>query len=470
VAEATLPPGTLLLGRFSLEDLVELDDGIAVWRARDVTLRRSVAIRSVDQNDPRASLLTESARTAAPVVDPRILRVLDTATDHGVTFAVHEWVAGVSLEDLLQNGPLEPQHAATLMRDVADAIDSAHQVGAVHGALTPGKLLLTDTGEMRVIGFGIDAALHPHPAAEVDGMGEDVRRLGVLLFAALTGRSPHAAESPRQVRAGVPRPLDELCVQLLGGRSFSAGQMRDRLDGYLGQQSQGNLLSEMMRDVGPTIPRRRAPLPAPEQQRQQPQEQPHWLRLAGLIAIGGLLLVAIAVAVRFNLPDAFDQPGDTTSPSAAPSTWPISSISDFDPVSGGGNGEENPVAVGLATDGDPDTSWTTVTYFGDPRLGLLKDGVGLLVDLGEERTFSEVVVTLGSGATDVSLLIAPGVSPAPTSVEGFTLAASSAAATESVRLRPDGSVTTRYLVIWLTRLPPVAGGYRGAVAEIEVRS
>jgi putative peptidoglycan lipid II flippase len=462
----SLPPGTLLLGRFSLEDLVEFDDGIAVWRARDVTLRRSVAIRAVDQSDPRAPLLTEAARSAAPVVDPRILRVLDTATDQGVTFAVHEWVAGVSLEDLLQNGPLEPQHAATLMRDVADAIDHAHAVGAFHGALTPGKLLLTDTGEMRVIGFGIDAALHADPAAKADGMGEDVRRLGVLLFAALTGRSPHASESPRQVRAGVPRQLDDLCVQLLGGRSLSAGQMRDRLDTFLGQQGQGNLLREIIRDVGPTIPRRRAPLVGLE----QPQQQPHWLRLAGLVAIGGLLLVAIAVAVRFNLPEAFDLPGDPASPTAEPSTWPISSISDFDPQSGGGSGEENPGDVGLATDGDLGTAWTTVTYFGDPRLGLLKDGVGLLVDLGEERSVSEVLVTLGSGPTDVSLLIAPGASTAPTAAGGFTLAASSEGVSETVRLRPDGSVTTRYFVIWLTRLPPVAGGYRGAVAEIEVRS
>ena len=58
----------------------------------------------------------------------------------------------------------------------------------------------------------------------------------------------------------------------------------------------------------------------------------------------------------------------------------IKGIDDFDPTTDGGNGEENPAQVKLATDGSPTTAWQTVTYLNDPALGKLKPGVGIVLD------------------------------------------------------------------------------------------
>src|SRR5207342_3283873 len=69
---------------------------------------------------------------------------------------------------------------------------------------------------------------------------------------------------------------------------------------------------------------------------------------------------------------------------------PIAGADDFDPE---GNQEENPDRVALAVDGDPATSWGTLTYRGNPKLGGLKSGVGLIIDLGKVVGASSVEVT-----------------------------------------------------------------------------
>jgi putative peptidoglycan lipid II flippase len=147
----------------------------------------------------------------------------------------------------------------------------------------------------------------------------------------------------------------------------------------------------------------------------------------------------------------------------------IAGVSDFDPQ-GDAPQEENPQLVDLAVDGDPSTAWQTLTYQGNPQLGLLKDGVGLVVDLGKPVEVSSVNLTLIGRPTSLEILAADEGAGAPTSVDGLTRVAASAGAGPKVNLQLDDPVTTRYLVVWLTSLPPFSDGYKGQVAEIVVRS
>ncbi len=142
----------------------------------------------------------------------------------------------------------------------------------------------------------------------------------------------------------------------------------------------------------------------------------------------------------------------------------------FDPDQDGGPPEEYPELVPLATDGDPATSWRTLRYNDGPALAPYKAGLGLLLDLGKETDVGSVAVTLDGSPYDLSLLAAPAGAQAPTGVQGLTTVAASTGASGEVTLAGKQPVTTRYLVVWLTALPPVAGGYRGAVAEVVVRS
>ncbi|MGN6576458.1 MAG: discoidin domain-containing protein, partial [Nocardioides sp.] len=128
---------------------------------------------------------------------------------------------------------------------------------------------------------------------------------------------------------------------------------------------------------------------------------------------------------------------------------------------------ENPESAPLAADGDPATAWRTSTYY-DP-LKMLKSGVGLLVDLGSPTDVSEVSVQFVGSPNGFEILAADEGASEPTSTDGLTRVARQADAGTSVDVTLDQPVKTRYLVLWLTDLPPTQGGFRGQVAEIDVR-
>jgi hypothetical protein len=160
-------------------------------------------------------------------------------------------------------------------------------------------------------------------------------------------------------------------------------------------------------------------------------------------------------------------PSDEAS-QAAPQALSLdaSNLSDFDPE--GDGQEENPDSVPLAVDGNPATAWRTSTYF-DP-LSLQKSGVGLMVDLGEPTEVADVRLTMIGAGTDLELRAAPDATAAPTSPDQMRVVAEEAGAATDVTLAPDQPVTTQFLLVWLTELPAVDGGFRGQVAEVVVRS
>ncbi len=232
-------PGDVLADRYRLVDLLSESGGGRFWRAHDRVLERHVALHVISADDPRAELLTEAARRSATVLDHRILRVLDVERIDDHCFVVNEWGSGTSLDIMLAStGPLSPRRGAWLVSEVADSIAIAHAHGVAHGLLSPENILLDNSGSVRIIGFCVDAALHglrpgdPH---------HDVLDLAGLLHATLTGRwagaspsaVPRAPEAhgrvlrPRQVRAGVPRPLDDLCDELLNPRGQRIRDVRD---------------------------------------------------------------------------------------------------------------------------------------------------------------------------------------------------------------------------------------------------
>lgn len=223
----TARPGDVLADRYRLVDLLSESRGGRFWRAHDRVLERHVALHVIDAGDDRAPGLIDAARRSATVLDRRVLRVLDAERLDGVCYVVNEWGAGVSLDILLAtSGPLSPRKAAWLVGEVAEAVAVSHAAGVTHGRLVPENVLVERSGHVRVIGLCVDAALHGLPA---DGTSQDVADLAGLLYAAVTGRwagpSPSAVPRapqehghvlrPRQVRAGVPRPLDALCEALL---------------------------------------------------------------------------------------------------------------------------------------------------------------------------------------------------------------------------------------------------------------
>lgn len=268
-------PGDVLAGRYRLIDLLTESGGGRFWRAHDDVLERYVALHVIPEDDRRAPLLLAAARESATVLDARILRVLDAEMADGKCFVVNEWGTGTSLDILVTHGgPLGPRRSAWLAAEVAGAIATAHSRGVAHGRLNPENVLIDRLGAVRLIGLCVDAALHGLPAGRLD---QDRQDLGGLLYCALTATWPGPSESivpgaphehdavlsPRRVRAGVPRFLDQLWIEITESGQHrrrwgshqeldvsTAGAVQERLMEFLGDV---NGLSEALAGSIPPI-------------------------------------------------------------------------------------------------------------------------------------------------------------------------------------------------------------------------
>ncbi|MFN8189778.1 MAG: protein kinase family protein [Nocardioidaceae bacterium] len=223
----SIRPGDVLAGRYRLDDLLSESRGARFWRAFDQVLARPVAVHVIPAQDDRAATLLDAARRSVVVKDRRFLRVLDADETDDICFVVNEWGQGRSLDILLAgDGPLDPAQAAWIVRETAAALAVAHDADVTHSRLVPENVLLDHQGAVRVIGLAVDAALNGLPVATKE---TDVEDLVGCLYAAMTGRWAGPSVSvvpaahrengrvlrPRRVRGGIPRPLDELCAEVL---------------------------------------------------------------------------------------------------------------------------------------------------------------------------------------------------------------------------------------------------------------
>lgn len=239
--------GTLLAGRYRLEEQVSVDQLTATWRAQDLTLERTVAVRLLSQSHVRVPATLDAARRAVLVEDRRLQRVLGVGTEVGNGFVVLEWIAGQSVAELA--GSVHEQEAVVIVREVAESLRAAASRGLHHLHLTPATVLRDDDelrddeGRIRVTGLAIDAA-----AAGDGGLGDptddeahDVRDLGALLYALITSCWPFgysgglraaptdddAPLPPSALAPGTSAELDRLVHSLVAG-----GEPRT-LDGLL---------------------------------------------------------------------------------------------------------------------------------------------------------------------------------------------------------------------------------------------
>jgi hypothetical protein len=226
-------PGDLLGDRYQLVDLLTESEGGRFWRAYDRVLERHVAIHVIRGADERAPALLEAARRSATGLDRRVLRVLDAEGTAEQCYVVNEWGWGTSLDIIVAGtGALGPRRAAWLVAEVADSLAVAHAAGVTHGRDNPENGLVDRAGGVRLNGLCVDAALHGLDApgeASPQAVQHDLDDLVGLLYCALTGRWAGSSGSivtgaprghgevlrPRQVRAGIPRPLDLLCEEVL---------------------------------------------------------------------------------------------------------------------------------------------------------------------------------------------------------------------------------------------------------------
>jgi hypothetical protein len=557
VSNQTVSPGALLAGRYRIAELLAEIDGARVWRAVDEVLSRAVVVDVLPVGDPRTNLLFEAARRAAAAADPRFLRVLDCDMHEGVTYCVREWAGGRALERMLSAGPLTGQQAGWLAREISEALENLHRTGHSHGSISPATVVVTDAGAIKVVGLATEAALRSTGPGTPE---QDVRALGELLYASLTGRwagpapawglQPAPFEhgrllSPRQVRAGVPRSLDDIADRLLGDPPrhhaapiTSAAGLSAALSGVVGSSHEPpNQMDETVAvarqngsidDATQVVPPLQLPpaldptppvngyagngqaaaqatyrsaaetRPVPRQtqpshsgnghaRRKAPVDEPKRRGSWGgriLILLAVLALLSVIAMAQFLVKGAINKDqssnGGGTNTTTPKTSGPppvtnqkvtIVAAKDFDPPPDG-NGEEHPADVPNTYDGNPATTWTTMSYKGRPDLGGTKKGVGIYYDLGQLTDVSQVTVNLVGDGTSLELMVPKSDPSQPaTTVSGWQSVANIDQAGTSAVLKPSAPTKTRFVMVWLTKLPKESNGngYRGEISEVTIQ-
>ncbi|HEX6675713.1 MAG TPA: protein kinase [Actinomycetes bacterium] len=165
--------GRLVADRYVLEAVLHGRGLGVVCRARDLVGDRPVALKWLRPPEwlPAAELpslaagLRREAAVAATVRHPALAAVHDLVDDGGQPVVVMELVEGVTLHQLVRrHGPLPPRRGAQLAAEVLAGLGAMHQAGLVHGAVSPGTLLVTSAGAAKLVGLG-SGVLHLHPRA-----------------------------------------------------------------------------------------------------------------------------------------------------------------------------------------------------------------------------------------------------------------------------------------------------------------
>jgi hypothetical protein len=487
----TVESGTRLADRYRLEEQLKAENGFTAWRAVDEKLSRSVGVYVLPSGHPRSGAVVEAAQAAAMLTDTRFCQVLDASQENDVTYVVKEWLRGTDLLSLLQNGPLRPSEAAAFTSQVAGALKTAHEAGLCHLRLDPQSVVRTETGQVKVVGLTVDAALY---GTECDDAGAaDARALGALLYACLTARWPDgeldglaAAPyengticSPRQVRAGVPAALDELTMRALCERPphgaeplRSPAEVAAALAAVPRLREPKHDTTEPQAPIGPAaLPPVRPPAaPMPARGGTSRTGKAVWA-LAAAVLLAGIGLLGYSVA-KDALKGTDGKPTNHPSVTGAASgtTIKVASVTSFDPPPKG-NGEENNRLVGKVIDGNPDTTWYSKSYNAS-SLPPYKPGIGLVLDLGSDHNVSGVTLDLkGSGTTFELRAAAAGTSSMPSSLDDYSLVKKQTGAGGKVTVAAPSSVKTRYLLVWLTKIPNASegGGFRSEIAEISVK-
>src|SRR5262245_40893155 len=228
----SMEPTTIGNGRYELGGMLGRGGMAEVRQARDLRLGRIVAVKRL-----RTDLASDAtfqarfrreAQSSASLNHPAIVAVYDTgeetATDgSGVAqpYIVMEYVAGRTLRDIIREGrKLLPERALEITSAVLSALDSSHRAGIIHRDIKPGNVMLTPSGDVKVMDFGIaraisDASSTMTQTAAVVGTAQylspeqargesvdarsDIYSTGCLLYELLTGRPPFVGDSPVSV-------------------------------------------------------------------------------------------------------------------------------------------------------------------------------------------------------------------------------------------------------------------------------
>ncbi|MFJ4036882.1 Stk1 family PASTA domain-containing Ser/Thr kinase [Microbacterium sp. NPDC090007] len=354
----------VLSGRYRVDDLIGRGGMASVYRGYDETLGRTVAIKILKSDlAGDAAFRTRfrlEAQAASRMAHPTIVRVFDAGEDaetgrdgvqRPVPYIVMELVHGRLLKDVIAEGPVPTDDALRYTDGILEALEYSHRAGVVHRDIKPGNVMITDSGRVKVMDFGIARAVSDSSSTVAEttaivgtaayfspeqAKGEtvdaraDLYSTGVVLYELLTGRPPfrgdtpvavayqHVSEAPvppSEIDEKIPRALDAIVLRALAKDPFQrpqdAASFRESLDETIdGKAPTKRQMSALSNELYGPNPRQAAETARSLRQlstdttmrRTQPGPPVAWIW--GGVSVLAVLLVAVFVWVTQIQPSA----------------------------------------------------------------------------------------------------------------------------------------------------------------------
>ena len=360
IISIVMEEGVLLNNRYQLLERIGTGGMSDVFRARDLMLERSVAIKILhekysDDKDFQDRFRME-ARAAANLSHPNIVTVHDFGYDHDQLFIVMEHIPGKDLKTILrQRGRYPVEEAIPILVQACAGVGYAHRAGLVHCDIKPHNFIVTPDSRLKVTDFGIARALStimPDERADVvwgspqyfspeQATGEapspasDVYSLGIVLYETITGALPFNAPTseelarlhlesypipPREYIPDIPPALEEIILKVLSKEPAARYRTADQLGRVLlrfGTQRESTPALNLTPETSSTY-QEPEPQPAPPKpvftlpeitlpEIEMPEiEIPEidWvtigLSLMALLSVGGLVIFWIYIFILYN--------------------------------------------------------------------------------------------------------------------------------------------------------------------------
>jgi putative peptidoglycan lipid II flippase len=452
----------------------------------DQSLKRWVTLILLPTSDLRSVKLLQECQQAA-VNDRRdVVSILDVVPDGKISSGtdsnsqdryvgiVTEWLDGETLDRLIvRRGEVLPvEQALRQLGIIANTLMHAHSLNVFHRRLRPHNVIFSQGQEVRLTGFGVDSALLGPDS--MDGIAQDIKGVGQLLFVMITGMWPlgsvdslPAALSdggsglvlPSQVHGGVSSYIDRLYQRTQDGTYTSMRQLLDALSVGEVEESE-SLQSRVSRLTASSVTW------SPPQSSQSNRVRTSVIAGLSVLVFGWIgwqLLTSNFQRSEAPVAILASPLPSIAVPQATGEVAKAVTVTSYDPL---GDNEENADQALLAIDSDNETAWTTASYNKSDMSG--KAGVGLLVDLGVEKEVYSVEIDFISAGHTAEIYVVNSTEPDFATELKFGDTNPNESSSEISSTDP---VSGRYVLVWLTPDLPEAesGEFQGGISEIKVR-